>query len=129
MNEYASLHNILPSLSPHLFPGTFNRRSGPRVTLSTSVSYRVGNSIASSVSLNISRGGLAVRTTNPLPSGTKVRLRFRVPTGPKDLDVAAVVTWSDRGLGMGFAFSNLDGEQLAAVVAYVDGHFFTNRKA
>ena len=128
VNEYASLQNILPSLSPHLFPGTFNRRTGPRVTLSTSVSYRVGNSIASAVSLNISRGGLAVRTTNPLASGTAARLRFRLPTGP-ELDVEAQVTWADRGVGMGFSFRALSHDQVAAIAAYVDGHFFTNRKA
>jgi uncharacterized protein (TIGR02266 family) len=128
VNEYASLQNILPSLSPHLFPGTFNRRTGPRVTISTSVSYRVGNSIASAVSLNISRGGLAVRSTSPLPTGTPVRLRFRLPTGP-ELEVEALVTWADRGIGMGFSFRHLNHDQVSAVAAHVDGHFFTNRKA
>ena len=33
VNEYASLKNILPSLSPHLFPGTFNRRTDGRPQL------------------------------------------------------------------------------------------------
>ena len=33
VNEYTSLQHILPSLAPHLFPGDFNRRTGPRVVL------------------------------------------------------------------------------------------------
>jgi uncharacterized protein (TIGR02266 family) len=129
VNEYAALQHILPSLSPHLFPGDFNRRTGPRVVLGIPIAYRFGNTIAAAVTLNISRGGVAVRTTNPLDKGIAVKTRFRMPMGKKDIDVEAKVAWSDKRVGMGLEFIGLRAEDQAAVAEYVDAHFFTNRKA
>jgi CheY-like chemotaxis protein len=129
VNEYAALQHILPSLSPHLFPGDFNRRTGPRVVLGIPIAYRVGNTISAAVTLNISRGGVAVRTTNPLDKGIAVKTRFRMPMGKKDIDVEAKVAWSDKRVGMGLEFIGLRAEDQAVVAEYVDAHFFTNRKA
>jgi len=129
VNEYTSLQHILPSLAPHLFPGEINRRSGPRVVLGIPIAYRLGNTIAAAVTLNISRGGVAVRTTNPLDKGTVVKVRFRMPMGKKDIDVESKVTWSDRRVGMGLEFAGLGEEDQRAVAEYVDSHFFSNRKA
>ena len=129
VNEYTSLQHILPSLAPHLFPGEINRRSGPRVVLGIPIAYRLGNTIAAAVTLNISRGGVAVRTTNPLDKGTVVKVRFRMPMGKKDIDVESKVAWSDRRVGMGLEFAGLGEEDQRAVAEYVDSHFFSNRKA
>jgi uncharacterized protein (TIGR02266 family) len=129
VNEYTALQHILPSLAPHLFPGEINRRTGPRVVLGIPIAYRFGNTIAAAVTLNISRGGVAVRTTNPLEKGTVVKVRFRMPMGKKDIDVESKVTWTDRRVGMGLEFAGLAPEDQAAVAEYVDAHFFTNRKA
>src|ERR1700741_237130 len=104
VNEYTALQHILPSLSPHLFPGDFNRRGGPRVVLGIPIAYRFGNTIAAAVTLNTSRGGGAVRTTNPLDTGVVVKVRFRMPMGKKDIDVESKVAWSNRRIGMGLAF-------------------------
>ena len=129
VNEYTSLQHILPSLSPHLFPGDFNRRTGPRVVLGIPIAYRLGNMIAAAVTLNISRGGVAVRTTSPLEKGLVVKAHFRVPHGKRDIDVDAKVSWNDRRVGMGFEFMNLGADDQIAIAEYVDSHFFTNRKA
>jgi uncharacterized protein (TIGR02266 family) len=129
VNEYTSLQHILPSLSPHLFPGDFNRRTGPRVVLGIPIAYRVGNTIAAAVTLNISRGGVAVRTTTPLEKDAVVKTRFRMPHGTRDIDVEAKVSWSDRRVGMGFEFMNLGADDRGSIAEYVDSHFFSNRKA
>jgi uncharacterized protein (TIGR02266 family) len=129
VNEYTALQHILPSLAPHLFPGDYNRRGGPRVVLGIPIAYRFGNTIAAAVTLNISKGGVAVRTTSPLESGTVVKTRFRLPMGKKDIDVDAKVCWSDRRVGMGLEFQNVTADDQAAVMEYVDAHFFSNRKA
>ena len=89
VNEYTAVQHIVPSLAPHLFPDSSNRRSGPRVVLGVPVAYRFGNTIAAALTLNISRGGLAVRTTSPLEVGTAVKVRFRMPTGKNDIDAEA----------------------------------------
>jgi CheY-like chemotaxis protein len=129
VNEYTSLQHILPSLAPHLFPGDFNRRTGPRVVLGIPIAYRFGNTIAAAVTLNICRGGVAVRTTNPLDKGIAVKVRFRMPMGKRDIDVESKVVWTDRRVGMGLEFSGLGQDDQAAIAEYVDAHFFTNRKA
>jgi len=46
VNEYTALQHIVPSLAPHLFPGAYNRRTGPRVVLGIPIAYRFGNTIA-----------------------------------------------------------------------------------
>jgi uncharacterized protein (TIGR02266 family) len=129
VNEYTALQHIMPSLAPHLFPGNFNRRTGPRVVLGIPIAYRFGNTIAAAVTLNISRGGVAVRTTNPLEAGTVVKARFRLPMGKKDVEVESKVAWSSRRVGMGLEFLNLRAEDQQLIAEYVDSHFFSNRKA
>jgi uncharacterized protein (TIGR02266 family) len=129
MNEYVAVQHIVPSLSPHLLPDENNRRSSPRVVLGISVSYRVGNTIASALTLNISQGGLAVRTANPLPVGSQVRTRFRLPGAGRELDIEARVAWADRRLGMGLQFTKVDPAAEVLISDFVHSHFFSNRKA
>jgi uncharacterized protein (TIGR02266 family) len=129
VNEYTASQHIIPSLIPHLFPDRVNRRSSPRVVTGLPVSYRVGNTIAAAVSLNISRGGVGVRTTSPPEIGTTVRLRLRLPGGKKEIDTEAQVRWIDRRLGMGLQFTRLDADDQRALDDFVQAHFFTNRKA
>jgi uncharacterized protein (TIGR02266 family) len=129
VNEYTAVQHILPSLSPHLYPDLYNRRSSPRVTLGIPVAYRVGNTISSAVTLNVSQGGLAIRTTSPLDVGTKLRVRFRLSTSRFDLESEACVAWSVPRLGMGVEFVSLEHESQAAIHAFVHAHFFSNRKA
>jgi uncharacterized protein (TIGR02266 family) len=129
VNEYMAVQHIVPALVPHLFPGSGNRRSSPRVVLGIPVAYRFGNTIAAALTLNISRGGLAVRTTNPLAVGTAVKVRFRLPTTKKDIDAEATIAWTDRRIGMGVTFTNLPAADQAHIDDYIQGHFFSNRKA
>ena len=74
INEYTAEHHILPALAPHLFPDNFNRRGSPRVTLGIPISYRFANTIAAALTLNISKGGLAVRTMTPLQQGSTIKV-------------------------------------------------------
>ena len=129
VNEYSAVQHILPSLAPHLFPDNFNRRGSPRVVLGIPIAYRFGNTIAAALTLNLSRGGIAIRTTSPLEIGSKVRLRFRLPGSKQDIDAAGRVAWSDRRHGMGVQFEKVDSPDQAAVDEFVDAHFFNNRKA
>jgi uncharacterized protein (TIGR02266 family) len=128
VNEYSAVQHILPSLAPHLFPDSFNRRGSPRVVLGIPIAYRFGNTIATALTLNLSRGGIAVRTTSPLEIGAHARLRFRLPGGKRELDVEARVAWCDRRSGMGLQFEKVDPTDQAAIDEFVDAHFFSNRR-
>jgi uncharacterized protein (TIGR02266 family) len=129
VNEYTAAQHIVPSLVPHLFPDQNNRRSSPRAVLAVTVSYRFGNTIAAALTLNVSRGGVAVRTTSMLEPGTSVRVRFRLPGAPADVEADARVAWTERRVGMGLEFTGIDAGSQLLIEKYVQAHFFSNRKA
>jgi uncharacterized protein (TIGR02266 family) len=129
VNEYSAVQHILPSLAPHLFPDNFNRRGSPRVVLGIPIQYRFGNTIAAALTLNLSRGGIAIRTTSPLETGAKVRVRFRMPGSKHDIDAEGHVSWCDRRVGMGIQFDAVDRASQTVIDQFVDAHFFSNRKA
>src|SRR5437764_10625912 len=129
VNEYSAVPHIMPSLAPHLFPDSFNRRSSPRVVLGIPVQYRFGNTIAAALTLNVTHGGLAIRTTSPLESGANVKVRFRIPGSKSEVEAEGRVAWSDSRVGMGIQFEKVDPNNQAVIDNFVDAHFFSNRKA
>jgi uncharacterized protein (TIGR02266 family) len=129
VNEYSAVQHILPSLAPHLFPDNFNRRGSPRVVLGIPIQYRYGNTIAAALTLNLSHGGIAIRSTSPLEVGSKIRVRFRMPGSKRDIDAEGRVAWSDRRVGMGIQFEQVEPANQAIIDSFVDAHFFSNRKA
>jgi uncharacterized protein (TIGR02266 family) len=129
INEYTAGQHIVPALAPHLFPDRYNRRVSPRVVLGVPVSYRFGNTIAAALTLNVSTGGLAVRTTSPLEAGTALKLRFRLPGGKNEIEGEARVAWVDRRVGMGLQFVRISADDQSAIDQFVHAHFFSNRKA
>jgi len=129
VNEYSAVPHIVPALAPHLYPDNFNRRSSPRVVLGIPVQYRFNNTIAAALTLNLSHGGVAIRTTSPLESGAKVKLRFRLPGSRTDIDAEGRIAWTDRRVGMGVQFDRVEPAHQTLIDEFVDGHFFSNRKA
>lgn len=129
INEYSAAQNILPSIAPHLFPDSFNRRSSPRVVLGIPVQYRVGNTIAAAITLNLSHGGVGIRTTSPLDAGVRLRVRFKLPGSSHDIDAEGRVAWSHPRVGMGIQFETMDAASQTQIDNFVDAHFFSNRKA
>jgi uncharacterized protein (TIGR02266 family) len=129
VNEYSAVQHILPSIAPHLFPDNFNRRGSQRVVLGIPIQYRFGNTIAAAITLNLSRGGIAIRTTSPLEMGATIRVRFRMPGAKHDVDAEGRVAWSDRRVGMGIQFEQVEPANQTIIDNFVDAHFFSNRKA
>ena len=129
VNEYSAVQHILPSLAPHLFPDNFNRRGSPRVVLGIPIAYRFDNTIAAALTLNLAKGGISIRTMNPLQVGVKVRIRFKLPGSKRDIEAECRVAWSDRRVGMGLQFEKVDSLDQTAIDEFVDQHFFSNRKA
>jgi uncharacterized protein (TIGR02266 family) len=128
INEYSAVQHILTSIAPHLFPDDYNRRGSPRVVLGIPIACRVGNTISAALTLNLSRGGIAIRTTSPLQTGAGVRLRFRLPGSKKDIDAEAQVQWSSNRVGMGLQFVRVTPADQAAIDDFVDAHFFQPRR-
>ena len=107
INEHASTPQILPALAPHLFPDNFNRRASLRIALGVPVSYQAGQTISGAVTLDVSKGGIAIRTMNPLSKGTSVLVKFRLPGTPSEIAAQGHIAWSDRKTGMGVQFEKV----------------------
>ena len=128
LNEYSAVEHILPSIAPHLFPDNFNRRGGPRVVMGIPVSYRAGGRIAAALSLNLSRGGMAIRTSGPLPRDAAVKLRFALPGSKREVETEGVVCWSAERAGMAMRFTSVRPADQALIEEFVNAHFFRSVK-
>ena len=120
VNEHSVSAQIMPLLAPHLFPDSFNRRISARVALGIPVAYRCGSTISSAMALNLSKGGLGIRTMSPLEVGAEVRVQFRLPRTEHDIEATARVAWSDLRAGMGLEFQDVTSGDLAAIDEFVD---------
>jgi uncharacterized protein (TIGR02266 family) len=128
LNEYTAGEHILPSIAPHLFPGNFPRREHARVVMGIPVSYRVGKTITAALAMDLSAGGMAVRTKNPPVRGTILRVKFALPGSRRELDTEAVVCWSVPKAGMGMQFTKLKPQDGELINTFVEAHFFRSTK-
>ena len=86
------------------------------------MAYWFDNVIGHALTLNISKGGLAIRTMSPLSMSTDVRTRFQLPGSGHEIDTHSRVVWSDRRVGMGTQFVQVDVGNQTAIDEYVDRH-------
>ncbi|MGZ5748044.1 MAG: TIGR02266 family protein [Caldimonas sp.] len=95
-------------------------RRQPRLPISLEVAYRTAGAFLVSYSINLSKGGIFLETSSPLPIGEHVSLKFDVP-GVGPLEVNGTVAWVRTGTldglpdGMGVQFDQLD-QQYGAVI-------------
>ena len=88
-------------------------RRQPRLPISLEVAYRTAGAFLVSYSINLSKGGIFLETSQPLEVGEQVTLRFDVP-GVGPLEVIGTVAWVRTGThdglpdGMGIQFEQLD---------------------
>ena len=102
------------------------RRREPRVPveLDLKLAYGSVDEFIDRYALNISRGGIFVRTLEPQPPGTPVTLNVEIGTGERIIRGRGVVTWTtppsapgeqELQPGMGIRFTQLDAESRALV--------------
>jgi CheY-like chemotaxis protein len=120
INEYISIQDILPSLVPVLSPDSFDRRTSSRVTIEAPASLRNGDTISSVLILNLSKGGMAIRSMNFLSAGTQVIVRFRLPESNGDVEAVSRVVWSSRKAGLGLQFEEIKISDQSAINEFVD---------
>ena len=114
--------NAVDDISFHVEPGQILGflRTSARVVLSIPITYHAGNTVIAALTLNLGKGGVGVRTMNPLDPGTQVRGRFRLPGAERDIEVTSRVVWSDRRVGMGLQFEQVDSGDQATIDEFVD---------
>ena len=123
VNEQCPAQQILPMLAPHLSPDSFNRRSSPRVSLDIPVSYAVGDSLSTATTLNLSKGGIAIRAMTSFELSSKARIRLRLPGTKREIEADARVVWTDQRVGMGLQFERVDAADQVAIDGFLDRQF------
>ncbi len=102
------------------------KRRDPRVPVELDIQLAFGtvDEFIDRYALNISRGGIFVRTLDPEPPGTPVTLDIAISTGERIIHGQGMVTWTtppsapgepERQPGMGIRFTHLDPESRALV--------------
>lgn len=103
-------------------PGGADRRVHERFDSELSVDWTSGENFLFSYITNISEMGIFVRSDDPEPVGTELRLRFALDDGPLELD--GLVVWinpvrpggDNLNPGMGVRFVELTPEQRERIV-------------
>ena len=103
-----------------------NRRRYPRVAVRARCWCETDGITLYARVINVSEGGMFIRTYAPLEQGSPARLRFQVePTGG-EVAAEAVVAWVQEGSepenvspGMGMRFVSIDEHSREALRAYV----------
>ncbi len=106
--------------------GPHDKRSGERtpIGLAVRLSYGTVDEFVEKFAVNISRGGLFIRTREPRPIGTRLAFELRLHTGEIALKGVGVVRWVQAesataspptAPGMGMQFTELDEASRALV--------------
>jgi type IV pilus assembly protein PilZ len=101
-----------------------DRRSADRLDVMWSVDCETEETFLYAAITNISAMGIFVRTTDPLPVGTHLTLRFASPHAPEVFALAGMVQWvnplrarhDNPNPGMGIRFRSLSPEERERIV-------------
>jgi type IV pilus assembly protein PilZ len=111
-----------------------DRRAFERVLVNIEVDYRCNDTFLFAYITDLSAMGIFVKTTEPLPPGTRLNLRFK-PLGGPEINVEGQVVWVNShrpgdpdniNPGMGIQFVDLDAQTqdritgLVKTFAYLD---------
>jgi len=101
----------------------FSSRIEPRVPKALSLSYKDKSSFLKAYSTNISKGGLFIKTSDPLPQGTLINLRLQLPDLKEFLKIESLIAWINKKekppAGMGLQFINMSENDNKLLQAYI----------
>ena len=100
------------------------RRRYYRCPTSSIVSLQLGDAQSPTTveMVNLSEGGMAVRTAQPLAVETPVRFSFKLPLGTKPIEGKGAVAWSSPGL-CGVTFLYLSRTQKDEIQQYIAARY------
>ena len=103
------------------------RRREERIPVEVEVRYFSQEGFAIEWITNISKGGLFIKSENPLPPGTPLKITFSVPGKDVPIELGGVVRWSVSPSsspsvipGMGIQITEIDDKSRKILDAFVD---------
>ena len=104
-------------------------REHPRAVVKIEIEFKETIDFVSSYMLNISNGGLFIKTDEAFPLDTIVFLRFTMPADDSPIETEGKVVWCNpRGgkgyfpKGMGIKFLKLNHDDTEKIKIFVDKH-------
>ena len=90
------------------------RRRFRRRTVRVLVDYRVGGQVRCEYATTLGAGGMFIESEDPLPAGTPLKVRFRIPGREEVHEIEGQVAWCQpadpgefrRAPGMGISFTD-----------------------
>jgi c-di-GMP-binding flagellar brake protein YcgR len=98
---------------------TDNRRSATRHDVSLAVTLEMEGKTLETEMRNLSLGGANLALAQRIPMGTRLKLRFRVPTHDQPIEVGAQVRWSSED-GAGVQFDGLRAREVWSLNKYFE---------
>ncbi len=105
------------------------RREDERIDTNIEIQFKEKGSFTRSYMLNVSNGGLFIKTTQPLPLEAKVNLLVTLPETSEAMNIIGRVVWINPKAGdnifppgMGIQFLDLSKEHKDIIKAFVDKH-------
>jgi uncharacterized protein (TIGR02266 family) len=100
------------------------RRRFERAPISAQVEFELTNSSSGPSRVrkhmaNISTGGLFINTEEPIRAGTRMVVRFEIPTNKHRVIAVSRVVYVKKGVGLGVEFVSLDDEDRDEIEAYI----------
>jgi type IV pilus assembly protein PilZ len=106
------------------------RREHSRAAAEIEIEFKKDIDFVTSYMLNISKGGLFVKTDDAYPLDTIVLLRFTMPGDTQPIETEGKVVWSNSNKrkgyfprGMGMKFLKLEPTAAEKIKKFVDEHF------
>ena len=101
-------------------------RDDQRVKKTLSLTYKDQESFVSAYTSNLGKGGLFIKTPNPLPEGESFILKLKLPGLVEALKINCEVIWvnkdesrTDMPVGMGLRFVNMDKNERLLLDKYI----------
>ena len=114
-SELLASNGLIHETMQSVMAGPGELRKDPRAPITMQVSYHSSETFKTDYVQNLSKGGLFIQTTSPLPRGTPLKVVLPITCPPRIIEAEGVVTWvqnasqSDRGVsGMGVQFTAID---------------------
>ena len=105
------------------------KRKSPRVETNIEIMFRETGSLIKSYMLNVSKGGVFIKTSNPLPIDSPVIIQMQMPDDQETMEIEGCVVWSNPmgaknsfPTGMGIQFVNMKTEHEEKISAFVKKH-------
>ena len=100
------------------------RRRFERAPITTQVEFELTNSSSGPSRVrrhmaNVSSGGLFITTEEPIRAGTRMVVRFELPSNKHRVIAVSRVAYVRKGLGLGVEFVSLDEEDREEIETYI----------